>query len=300
MYLPPVRDLKKTNLICTHCACGWGELSEVFCEILGSSPKDLRTSFYSCTILLTNFITGCIVLWDAGLDESCWTNLKPTESRWHHIFVGLEWIPGGFCNNTSLLCPPCPAGSLEPQPGNFPSYPPVPRSWKLVTGHACWYDLSQSRSPGRGWCQLSPPPVGYKKIIWNVKNSTWKIIATVLPAMAFSPPSLVALVSSPYLYRAFARLIRTWVPLCEPTWAAMFPGCCWWDFLNAALHLLLYSKFLLGIRRDIIFHKLLAFSEDPLVFVKSLPLHLSNIHTSQPTTWLDKPHSKPCKGLTKK
>lgn len=37
-----------------------------------------------------NFSIGCIILWDARLDESCWTNLKPTESRWHHISVELE------------------------------------------------------------------------------------------------------------------------------------------------------------------------------------------------------------------
>lgn len=134
--------------------------------------ENLLLQLHHCFTI--NSSTGCRVLCAAGLDESCWTNLKPTESRWHRIFVGLEWIPGGFCNSTSLLCPPCPAGSSGPQPGNSPSYPPVPRSWKLVTGHACWYDLSQSHSPGRGWCQLSLPPVGYKKTICNLKNTTQK------------------------------------------------------------------------------------------------------------------------------
>lgn len=146
---------EKNNLICTHCVYGLGELSEISCDVLGSGPKDLRISFEH----------RLPVLWHVRLEEPRRTNLKPTESRWHRISVGLVWIPGGFCSNTSPLCPPCPAGSLGPQPGNSPSYPPVPHSWKQAAGRACWSDRSQSRSPGHGWCRLSPPPVGHKEII---------------------------------------------------------------------------------------------------------------------------------------
>lgn len=238
-YISPIRDLVKTNLICTHCACSLGELSEASCDVLGSSPKGLRASFEH----------RLPVLWDVRLEGSCRTNPKPTESRWRRIFAGPVWIPGGFCSNTSLLCPPCPAGSLAPQPGNSPSYPPAPHSWKPAAGRACWSDLSHSRSPGRGWCQLSPPPVGHKKIIWNLKNTTWK------------------------------KSQQLCYPLCvQPAWcflALTFLGCCW-DFSQ---HLLLYRKFLLGVRRDKSLSQAPSFLRRSTTLCKVLAT--SSVHTSQ-------------------
>lgn len=272
----------KNNLICTHCACGLRELSEVSCDVLGSGPKDLRTSFNH----------RMSILWDVRLEKSHRTNLKPTESRWHRIFVGLVWIPGGFCSNTSPLCPPCPAGSLGPQPGNSPSYPPVPHSWKPATGRACWSDLSQSHSPGHGWCQLSPPPVGYKKITWNLKNTTWKITATMLPTTAFSPASLVSSLL------ICARLVRISTALGTIVWAEL--GC----HIPRLLLLGLLTAFTAVQYVFAWCKKRQSLSQAPSFLRRSTTLckvlATSNIHTLQATTWLDKLHSAPCKGLIKK
>lgn len=259
---------EKTNLICTH--CGLGELSGVSHDVLGSSPKDLRTSLEH----------RLPVLWDVRPEGSHRTNLKPTESRWRHIFVGPVWIPGGFCSNTSLLCPPCPAGSLGPQPGNSPSYPPAPHSWRPAAGRACWSDLSQSHSPGHGWCQLSPPPVGYKKITWNLKNTTWKYHSNSVTHSVSSQPG----VFSPYLCRAVGSLVRISTDLGTAVWAEL--GC----HIPGLLLLGPLTAFTAVQEGFAWCKKRQSLSQTPSFLRRSTTLCkafvTSNFHTSQASTWL--------------
>lgn len=96
----------------------------------------------------------------------CWTHtthLKPTESRWHHIFWVLVWIPGGCSNSTWQLFSSGSASTVELLPENSPSCPPIPHAWRREGGHFCWPFQFLSHSQGQSQCQLFQAPMDNMK-----------------------------------------------------------------------------------------------------------------------------------------